>query len=428
MTTPIFGMEGVGAWTDTKRPDTWRQKILYYWARGDLPLTAMMSMMKTESVDNYKFEWFAQGPAQQGGVITADLIFTDAACTSKYTHSPVAAAGTTLYAKVTVAMSKEIKPRHVIQFGCAETDYQVNGIVTSVDRTFDATYGVVAFTLPVVDVSTYLDAADYLLIVGTAHPEFDSAPEQIHYDPANYENGTQRFWDTLALSEEEMKVITRYGEDELKRRKKQVLYLHGQSMERAAWFGIRPTAGYVLDPTNGKKIFLTDGLFSFLKKNQSSHIFDFKDESATWADGGEDWLEEVMQTMSTYSDMSKSLWWAGAGALTGVNVIAKTYGNINLTPGASEYGLKVREFTTVHGTAHVKSVPLFNEHALYSNCMVISNPKNMRFRPMKELDTDWVKEPAPSSHIVEGYRTVGGFEWGAPKDYAILLNVGVDGA
>ncbi len=426
MTTPIFGMEGVGAWSDTKRPETWRQKILYYWARGDLPLTAMMSMMKTESVDNFKFEWFAQGPAQQGGTITVDEVYSNAAATVKYVNG--AAAGTTLYIKVLIAMATEIKPRHVIQFGKTETDYQVNGIVTSVDRTFSATHGVIAFNLPLLDVTTWLPAANYLMVVGTAHPEFDSAPEQIHYDPANYENGTQRFWNTLALSEEEGQVVTRYGENEMMRRKKQVLYLHGQEMERAAWFGVRPTAGYVTDPTNGKKIFLTDGLFSWLKKNNAAYIFDFKDESATWAAGGEDWLEEIMQTLSIYGDMSNSMWWAGSGSLTGVNKIAKTYGNIELKPGATEYGIKVKEFTTVHGTAHIKSVPLFNEHLLYRNCMVISNPKNMRFRPMKGLDTKYVKEPTPSSYKVEGFRTVGGFEWGAPKDYAILFNVGVDGA
>jgi len=52
MTTGFLGMRGDGDWVADQRPLNWRQQILYLYPNGMAPLTAILSMMDSESVDD----------------------------------------------------------------------------------------------------------------------------------------------------------------------------------------------------------------------------------------------------------------------------------------------------------------------------------------------------------------------------------------
>lgn len=51
-----LGLRGTGDWMTNQRPESWRQQILYLYPNGMVPLTAVLSMMKSERVDDPHFK------------------------------------------------------------------------------------------------------------------------------------------------------------------------------------------------------------------------------------------------------------------------------------------------------------------------------------------------------------------------------------
>lgn len=48
----FLGMRGTGDWVVDQRPKNWREQILYLYPNGMAPLTALLSKMKSEKVDD----------------------------------------------------------------------------------------------------------------------------------------------------------------------------------------------------------------------------------------------------------------------------------------------------------------------------------------------------------------------------------------
>jgi len=48
----FLGMRGTGSWAGDQRPYNWRQGILYLYPNGSAPLTAILSMLGEEKVDD----------------------------------------------------------------------------------------------------------------------------------------------------------------------------------------------------------------------------------------------------------------------------------------------------------------------------------------------------------------------------------------
>ena len=106
----FLGMRGTGDWGTSERPQSFRETMLFLYPNGKMPLTAIMSMQKSEQVDDPEFHWWTKNLAGQAGDITN--IYTDAAMTSAYVSGGVS--GTVLYAKVALATSKEIRGGHKV--------------------------------------------------------------------------------------------------------------------------------------------------------------------------------------------------------------------------------------------------------------------------------------------------------------------------
>ena len=48
----FLGMRGSGDWATDQRPKNWREGILHLYPNGMAPLTAILSKMKEQSVDD----------------------------------------------------------------------------------------------------------------------------------------------------------------------------------------------------------------------------------------------------------------------------------------------------------------------------------------------------------------------------------------
>uniref|UniRef100_A0A6M3JA30 Putative structural protein n=1 Tax=viral metagenome TaxID=1070528 RepID=A0A6M3JA30_9ZZZZ len=51
----FLGMRGNGDWATDQRPKNWRETILYLYPNGSAPLTAILSKMSSEKVDDPEF-------------------------------------------------------------------------------------------------------------------------------------------------------------------------------------------------------------------------------------------------------------------------------------------------------------------------------------------------------------------------------------
>ncbi|MEF8799060.1 MAG: hypothetical protein V5A79_06575, partial [Candidatus Bipolaricaulota bacterium] len=56
----FFGTRATGDWQTDQRPKSWREMILYLYPNGMAPLTAIMSKMPSEQVDDAEFYWWTQ--------------------------------------------------------------------------------------------------------------------------------------------------------------------------------------------------------------------------------------------------------------------------------------------------------------------------------------------------------------------------------
>lgn len=52
----FLGMRGTGSWATDQRPKNYRETILFLYPNGTAPLTAIMSKLKSERVDDPEFK------------------------------------------------------------------------------------------------------------------------------------------------------------------------------------------------------------------------------------------------------------------------------------------------------------------------------------------------------------------------------------
>jgi hypothetical protein len=123
---------------------------------------------------------------------------------------------------------------------------------------------------------------------------------------------------------------------------------------------------------------------------------------------------------------------AGSGALLGINRIAKAAGQINLTPTATSYGLKVTQWITPFGTLNLMTHPLFSYDATTRNLLVILEPQMLKYRYIDDttfmsMDTTKV---SPSHERLDGTKeewlTECGLEYHHPTKFGLLNDVGKD--
>src|SRR5215510_14737361 len=106
----FLGMRGTGDWATDERPKNFRQGILYLYPNGSAPLTALLSKMSEESVDDAEFAWWTNTLPIQGGAVTG--IYSNADMSTAYTTGAVA--GQVLYVKVNEPTIQECRVGHQV--------------------------------------------------------------------------------------------------------------------------------------------------------------------------------------------------------------------------------------------------------------------------------------------------------------------------
>jgi hypothetical protein len=374
----FLGMRGTGDWATDQRPKSWREVLLFLYPNGMVPLTAILSKMRSEAVTDPQFYWWTKGLATQRAAVTG--VYTDALSTP---YVSGATAGTVLYFKMSASDVTHFRKGHQVLLRDA-SNFTVDCVgKVSETPTVNGASSYIKVTLLEADdngVGNDLSDCDTAIIIGNINEEGAPMPEAISYDPVKFYNYTQIFRTPLSITRTARLTRLRTG-DQYKEMKREALELHGIEMEKAFLFGI-PTEG---TGTGGKPERTTAGIKNFIKANVPANVDDFRLNSSysgkDWTDdgGGEDWFDSMLEQCFRYGKGEK-LALCGSGALAGINKLVKSGTQYTIQAREGAYGIKVLEWITPLGTLYLKTHPLLSQEVTCRNCMIIMEPENLIYR------------------------------------------------
>lgn len=423
---PFLGMRGTGSWTADERPKSYREMILYLYPNGDAPLTAILSKMAMEKVDDPEFNWWTKSLPQQSGTITG--LYTNAGLTSAYVSGGTA--GTTLYLQCAQAEAEEVRAGHVVLLRKAD-DFTLDTVAKVTDVTLAGANSYLTISLLEADdnsATNDLSDATSFLIIGNSNPEGADRPSAISYDPVKLYNYTQIFRTPLSITRTAQKTRLRTGEA-YKRMKKEALEIHSIEMERARIWGI-PTEN---TGSNGKPERTSGGILYYIRQYAPSNVADFRVENpaTAWSTAGEGWLDDKLEQIFRFGKDEK-LALCGSGALLGLQKIAKATGQFQLSPTTTAYGIKVVELVSPFGVLYLKRHPLFTYNSVDRNSMLIMEPEKLKTRVID--DTFFKPDESESKSTGSGrdgkeeeFLTEDGLELHHPECFGYLTGVGLDG-
>ncbi len=423
--TGFLGMRGTGDWltnSGVERPKNWREGILLLNPNGDAPLTGMTSGAKSESTDDPEFSWFTELLAIQGGTITAT--YKEAALTNVYT-TETGAAGDTVYCKMAAAVTNHFRAGHTVKLVESATQTDVFGIVTGKLSNGASSY--VSVKLKTVGATDEIGDADYLDIIGSAHPEGGNIPEAVSYDQNKYANFTQIFRTPLDITRTQRLTRMRTG-DAYANAKRQSGQYHSVEMEMASILGEKSE----VTGANGKKERTTDGAIPFLRTNESDNIVDYAGStSLSWLAGGEDWMDEKLEVLFRFGGSTR-LGLCGSLALLGIQKLVKAAGQFTFSESTIAYGIKVMKWTTPFGEIMLKTHPLFTYREYLRKNILLLDPSLMRFRFMTDTMFKRDKGQGEAGYTAydgtkEEWLTEGGWEWHHAETMMLMTSVGDDG-
>ncbi|MBU2177703.1 MAG: DUF5309 domain-containing protein, partial [Gammaproteobacteria bacterium] len=422
----FLGMRGTGDWVADQRPLNWREQILYLYPNGQAPLTAILSMLSSEKVDDPQFHWWTQEQSAVAGAVAG--IYTLPDLTIAYVGGGVA--GDVVYVQITTVLANRIRSGHQILLRDA-SDYRVDvvGKITGVTR--GTTNSVLAVKLLEDDNNATaapahdLSDCDNFKIIGNINPEGGEMPDAIALNPVKVYNYTQIFRTPLSLTRTALKTRLRTG-DQYQKAKAEALEMHSWEMELAFLWGIRTEN--IGD--NGKPERTTMGVINFIRQYAAANCDDFTLNATyagnDWTDAlgsstaGQVWLDNLLEQVFRYGAEEK-LCLCGSGFVLGLQSLAQAGGTMNLSPGAKTYGMQIREWLTPFGTIYLKTHPLFSYDATTRNMGILLEPKELEYKYID--DTSFYGESSSKQHssgygqrridgLNEEYLTECGLEFG----------------
>lgn len=433
----MLGMRGTGDWVTDQRPKSWREAILYLYPNGMAPLTAILSMMRSEKVNDPEFYWWTQTQSSIQGAVSG--VYTLPDLSVAYVNGGVA--GQTVYVVVSTTLGGSIREGHQILLRVAD-DYKVdvNGKVTSVS--LGGVNAVLSVKLLEADdnsANNDLSDCDNFKIIGNINPEGGEMPDAIAQDPTKVYNKTQIFRTPLSMTRTAMQTRLRTG-DAYQKAKKEALEMHSWEMELAYIWGIMTEN----TGDNGKPERTTRGIIDFIRTYAAANCDDFTGNATytgydwTAAYGGvtagQFWLDTLLEQIFRYGAGEK-LMLCGSGALLGIQRLAQNGGTVQLVPGAKTFGMKITEWITPFGTIYLKTHPLFSYDATTRHMGIILEPNELKYRFVQ--DTTFYGEANSKTHpegygnrrldgLNEEFLTESGLEFGLAQKCGLLNGIGLN--
>lgn len=348
------GLRGSGKFAADERPKDWREGILWSEPNGQTPLTALMSKMGSESTSDPEFNWWEEKLDLNRVLITTAMSSVSTAVTM------AGGGGYRIKAGDLLLVETDTTPQNneIVQVTAVGSD-------TAITVTREAA-GTAKADIP---------QSTYATVIGSAYEEGSTAPAPNSRNPTKLFNYTQIFKETVGITNTADAIKNlRTGKAWENDRKRKSFDL-AQAMEYAFIFGRRSE---VTSGTHPKRT--TGGIVSFLSTN-------VKDWTETPT---EESLLEALQGLFLYQPAgtpNERIVFAGNGAINTLNLLAKNSPstNINYDGLFTVYGMKLSRWVIPQGEIAVKSHPLFNIHPVWTNSMLIINPKGIKERYLRKV-------------------------------------------
>lgn len=434
---PFFGMRGTGDFQTDQRPENWREMILRLYPNGRAPLTAISSMLPTESTDDPSFNWWGKKFVTQGGLIpgfnggATTLIATNTTFT---TAAGAETSNTIVHAKVGEDLIQNF--REGLQIGLMIAGDSTTGEGSDPDATVvaECTAVVENGANSYVSLRTHRDAPlalsanyNYIRVTGNMNEEGAEMPDPITYDPNKYNNVSQIFRTSLSITRTARKTRLR-TEDEYQRAKKEALELHGIEME----YGFLLSEFVDVTGSNGKPKRATRGLLPALREYAPENVFNFTKEAdaawdgQTWENAGEHYLDYVFEKILRYGS-GERLILAGSGAVLGLKRIMEGRSTYEMTQADGAYGFNVNRWITPWDQdLYIKTHPLMTDNPVFRNSMLVVTPEHLKTRTIDDtffkgdsdrdgtnrgkdaLDEEWLTEIGMEYHFLNGMGAIHG--------------------
>ncbi len=410
---PILGMRTDENWIANQRPQNWRETVLMLYPNSSeiakAPLTALTSMMKSESTDDPVFHWFEKNFEVRRLKLTGDItnnataIAVSNAVDNGWSSAFSVKAGDMLLAEQTGEIMR------------VSADPSADNGIT-VTRAQAGTAGTAV---------TFASSNPFLTVIGSAFEEGSLAPTGVNFDPNEKFNYTQIFRSTLEITRTAERTRLRTG-DAVKEAKRESLEYFSVDMERAFWFNGAKT----LITINGKPARLTAGVINQITAGAPQNII------AAPSDGliDMDWLEANVQKIFAFGSSEKVVF-GGNAVLAALNTTIRKNTNYTMTQGQKEYGMRFTRFSTPFGDLMFKVHPLFNTmnggiagdgSTLFSgiaNNAYIMDMANVRYRYITDVMYQKDLTPIGLDGMKSGYLAECGLELHHARSHGVFVGI-----
>jgi hypothetical protein len=357
----VGGLRGSGDWATDERPKNFREYILWRQPNGQAPLTALLGRMKSESVDDPEFAWWEEelnamrftlaataqattdtsltllttGTFTASDLVAGDVLLIEAALTTSYAHEIVVVSSVTSSAVVVVAR---------------------------------AASGTTAAPIPV---------SANLTKIGNVFEEGSASPNAVTRQPSKLYNYAQIFKTAYRITGTALKQKIRTG-DPLKNDKKRKMFDHSVALEMAFFFGKR----YETTGPQGKPLHFTGGVLNMMATYNSGSI-----KAYTTTPTESNLLDDVYGIWDYNTEAGTDrIAFCGNGALNSLNKLAKGSSStrINFEGFVNVFGMRLQHWIFPQGDLYLKTHPLFNTHARFTNDIFVMDPGAYVYRYIRD--------------------------------------------
>lgn len=349
----IAGLRGTDDWGTDERPKNFREMILWRNPNGSAPLTAFMARMKSETVNDPEFSWWEE----ELNPIRVTMDATGASATS--TAFGLTAGGLDLVAGDILLVEK------------TETSTYDNELVEVSSVTDDT--NIVCKRGAAGTTGANTGASANLTKIGNVYEEGSTSPNTATRNPTKKTNYCQIFKTAYQISETAKLTYARTG-DALKNDKKRKMFDHSVALELAWMFGVSNE-----DTSGAEPKRFTGGLREFITTNVKIY---------TTTPTEDDFLDQTykMFDYDAGSAGNERIILAGNGFLNSLNKLARTSSStrINFDGTLKTYGMNLQRWILPQGTLYVRTHPLMNVHAKFTNSAFFIDPSALIYRYMRD--------------------------------------------
>ena len=367
----ILGMRDSVSYAND-RFQNWRRQILYLFPHGAAPLTAFLSLTEPQETNDPIFNWHQEPLPTQRSTVSAAFGAGDG---------------------IILVNDANFRVGHLIMIESTNelmeiTNIDTSGLQLTVNRGrwVNQVQGIVGIPPQAGAVNAGV------VIVGNVNSEGqDNPPQSLSFDPTPYYNLTGIFRTSLTLTGTAMNTALKYDRTgPYKEQLRQKLNYHSIEMEKSFMFG-QPAQWK--DAATGETKRTTGGILGYLP---SVYKYDFSQVQQignvpTAGNGvvsGDSWsaaLELLFRFISNPNNEKLGL--IGSGALNTLNRLTEKVGRMETVAGDETFGMSLVRWETPFGRLWLRTHPLFTQHPVWRNNLLLLDIHNLVYRHVIGRDT-----------------------------------------